>query len=149
MTRCMAWQIEYFLSCIFLWASASHSSVHLPSVSLLGTASSHHIPLWCANSQWKTEKVSLCGSATGTVCNDCTYMLLCCFHVFPSYSCCFCSSSSYLSTLITPALKHSDRIACMRCLNCASVNTLCIAAHNHVHVSKKFFTASQPIKGLK
>lgn len=132
-THCMAWQIECFLPCMILRASASHSSVHLPSAFPLSTSSRHHTPPWCVNSQWRTEEVSLYGSATGAICTDRTYTLFCCFHVLPSYSCyccCFCSLWSYLSTWITPALKHSDRIACMRCFELCLCELFC--AHHHV-----------------
>lgn len=79
----------------------------------------------------------------------CSSLLPWLFFSYFSYLCFFCSSSSYLSTWITPGLRDSDRIACMRCLNCAALN---FGARPHIIMcmrARKLFRASEPIKGLK
>lgn len=62
---------------------------------------------------------------------------------------CFCSPSLYLSTWITPALEHTDRIACMRCLNRASLafSAPSPTSCNDVHVSKE--NCSEPQSQLR
>lgn len=77
----------------------------------------------------------------------------CCFHdyffLISAIYASFVPRSPYLSTWITPGLRDSDRIACMRCLNCASLN---FGAQPHIIMcmqARKLFRASEPIKGLK
>lgn len=128
----------------------SHSSLHLPSGSLLDTASSHHVPQGCANSQWRTEKVSFYGPAIGTFCTavgDCTYMLLCCFHVvvFPSYFCCFCFALPYCQPESHQRSKKVTELQ-YEVFELCLCEYWCIAACNPLHASKKLFRASEPIR---
>lgn len=129
-------------------------TVHLPSVYLQGPASSHHVPQWCTNSQWRAKKNVFIWLSHRRHLHRCVLNA----PIRSSVAFLFVSFIFLLLLLFFLGLSVNPNhtSAQRKWQNCmyevfelCVCEFRCIAPCNHAHESKKLFRASEPIKGLK